>query len=277
MARFQIEDLLGKHKGVPAAICGHGPSLNKNKEELVSLQKTKELVLFSVNDWWKILDTPPDYWCISNPEYPMHIYSETFNKSGPFLLYATSCGQNISIPEMEKILECDYTLFDQRHFKNNDCPTIIKEITVDNLVYGNNPTIGAPPKGRENEIGFDPRAIYCKNKISPTIQEALQKAGKHISHYSTADTVAFHAIAFAILMGCNPIYLSGIDLDYRLGYAYDANFVNSYGLNVDQTSLTFLSDMSILNESAINLGIEIINLNKDSWHTKFKIGQMKGQ
>ena len=74
MARFQIEDLLGKHKGVPAAICGHGPSLNKNK-------------------------------------------------------------------------------------------------------------------------------------ITPTIQEALQKAGKHISHYSTADTVAFHAIAFAILMGCNPIYL----------------------------------------------------------------------
>ena len=38
-----------------------------------------------------------------------------------------------------------------------------------------------------------------------TIQEYLQEISGCDQHYSTGDTVAFHAIAFAIIMGCNPI------------------------------------------------------------------------
>ena len=57
----------------------------------------------------------------------------------------------------------------------------------------------------------------CKNIINNrlTIQEELMKYTKSEIHYSSANTVAMHMLAFSILLGCKTIYLFGLDLNYK--------------------------------------------------------------
>ena len=84
------------------------------------------------------------------------------------------------------------------------------------------------------------------------------------------------AIAFAVLMGCNPVYISGLDLDYSAGYAESETQYQINAPNVGHWKYIYrqflLDDMRILKESAENLGIKIINLNKNSWHKVFDFG-----
>ena len=124
--------------------------------------------------------------------------------------------------------------------------------------------------------GFNQFGYCCGQKINnrPTVQEYLQKISKTDQHYSTGDTVAFHAISFAIILGLNPIYICGMDLNYKLGYAngnnspYEEDEWNKFKNNT-------LNDLDILNQSAINRGIKIINLNKNPWYgDKFEIGEI---
>jgi hypothetical protein len=77
--------------------------------------------------------------------------------------------------------------------------------------------------------------IKCENKryccelldIYPeriTIQEYFQKRYNLPGHYSTASTGAIHALTFAILLGCSPIYLHGIEIPkYSHDYVYAPN------------------------------------------------------
>jgi len=54
-----------------------------------------------------------------------------------------------------------------------------------------------------------------------TLQEYMQARYHRDAHYSAGSTVAVHALAFAILMGCSPIYLQGIELPrYEEEYIY---------------------------------------------------------
>tara|TARA_R110000824_G_scaffold56794_2_gene155094 strand:- start:25429 stop:26475 length:1047 start_codon:yes stop_codon:yes gene_type:complete len=105
-----------------------------------------------------------------------------------------------------------------------------------------------------------------------TIQETLQQLSGHDSHYSTGDTVAVHAIAFAIIMKCNPIYISGLDLDYSLGYSdgSPAPFSAPGKINDDWERLdkNMINDLQILVDSAKKMGIEVINLNPEAWYNK---------
>ena len=81
-----------------------------------------------------------------------------------------------------------------------------------------------------------------------------------------------HMIAFAIIMGCNPIYIAGMDLDYSQGYAGGVGAPRNddwQKMNYNQTN-----DMKILNDSAQNVGTKIINLNKNSWFDCFEIGEL---
>jgi hypothetical protein len=42
-------------------------------------------------------------------------------------------------------------------------------------------------------------------------------------HYSSGSSIALHMIALALLMDCNPIYVTGVKLDYRVRYAKSLN------------------------------------------------------
>lgn len=112
--------------------------------------------------------------------------------------------------------------------------------------------------------------------IKKTIQEELQEYCKVDFHYDTGDTVAVHEIALAILLGCNPIYFIGIDLDYDLGYAkHDGNLTIPSQSFENTWQERRYKDLETLNNSAKNIGVEIINLNKKSFFQIMKIGEIK--
>lgn len=306
--RLKQEDLLDKHKDQPAVIAMHGPSLNSYKETIQDLQRQGEVLRFSVNNWFDYFEEHPDYWVIANGEftvqsaiqnvgiwatrdYPKNIMQET----DATILFADSVDFS-SYNMLESDLKCDYHGYDQRHFKNRSCAKIIKTFksyydqnkNFDFREYGNNPNIWKPiSKAEIQRIGCNSAygkfgaafsGIYnngkCCDRIDNsrlTIQEHLQKVSGLDQHYSTADTVAFHAIAFAIIMGCNPIYISGMDLNYRKGYATTQaptkDFLNNGHLgHWELLKNNLINDLTILNKSAINRDIEIINLLNNSWY-----------
>ena len=104
-----------------------------------------------------------------------------------------------------------------------------------------------------------------------------------LSFFTSAES---SCIAFAIIMGCSPIYISGLDLDYGLGYAEpDKDLLDEKPQhhmpnigNVGHWKYVFKDflrdDIRILNESAKLLGTEIINLNKKAWYSEFTKGDL---
>jgi hypothetical protein len=93
------------------------------------------------------------------------------------------------------------------------------------------------------------------------IGEQLQKYTGNKDRYGGGDTVALHMLSFAILMGCTKIYMFGIDLDYRLGYANSG--LNGKIANVREWDeyLDRLNSMfNTIAESGQNIGVKIHNL-----------------
>ena len=209
----------------------------------ISKQKDK-FVTFVCNDVDEILkniglnlikDINPDYWVVSSTVMTVSSNYKNFNclkDNQGKLLFANSTDLT---KKPEQLLEIDYLTYDQRHFNNKSCPI--------------------PPESGCCE--------FCRELIPNrlTIQEELQKYTGFDKHYGTASTVALHMLAFAILMGCKKIYLSGIDLNYNLGY-FDRKTENpdSFKLWLGE----ILEDFKIIKSSADLKNIEIINLSKIS-------------
>jgi len=285
--KLKISDIIDKHKGIPAAICAHGPSLNKDKDRISELQKADQLIRFSVNNWYDHFNHSPNYWIISNSEYAIPIMQEKMNKFGSPVFYSKD-GDDSTDEYIQRTLTCNYLPYDQRHFKGHNCITILKAFKEHHLKnnnfdftgYGNNNIMWHPPRigGGEGWAGFDLFGRCCKNidKNETTVQEHLQQLTNNEQHYSTGDTVALHAIAFAILMGCNPIYVSGMDLDYSRGYANEKKQVPAGHFTMWQdNSENLISDMKILFDSALKRGTQVINLNSDSWYDTFPRGHIE--
>ena len=96
----------------------------------------------------------------------------------------------------------------------------------------------------------------------------------------TGQTVGLFAVMFALLMGCNPIYVVGLDLDCTKGHAKGSNPKATYNSgHMGHWKKVFrqflIDDMRILRESAELVGTKIINLNKDSWHNEFFKGEIE--
>lgn len=135
----------------------------------------------------------PNYWINANGDFPIPIPELDLDiiNSFPetFFIFADSAafsGRKFNLELLEKNLKVNWFSYDQRHFDQKPCP-----------------------KGEGD-------GSCCKLlEIFPgrlTIQEYIQKKYKTNKHYSRGNTVAIHALAFAILMGCSPIYLQGIEL-----------------------------------------------------------------
>ena len=282
--KLKIEDIIEKHTAKPAVVCLHGPSLNSHKETIANLQASGKLIRFSVNNWYHHFETAPDYWVISNSEYAIPKVLGIMNEHKAPIFYSKE-GDNSTDEYIQQNLQCDYLPYDQRHFKGHDCITILKAFkkhhtennNFDFKDYGNNNVMWHPPRtgGPEGWAGFDPYMRCCDRRDTTTIQEELQRLSAAEKHYSTGDTVAFHAIAFAIMMGCNPIYVTGLDLNYSHGYSNEKKEIpmGHYTMWQDNSE-NLLSDMEILNESAKLRQIRIINLNKESWHDVFAKGDV---
>lgn len=132
-----------------------------------------------------------DYWINANSVFPIpdkdfKVINEV--KHNVFLFaHSVVKAQNYSV--IEKELKSNWFEYDQRHFNGQPCNK-----QIDSRFYLND-------------------ELICCNHIGKiTIQEFLQRKFKVTSHYSTADTVAIHALSLAIILGCKEIYIGGVDI-----------------------------------------------------------------
>ena len=308
--KLQYENIIDKHKDTAAVIALHGPSLNKHKEKIEQLQNQKKVIRFSVNEWYDFFNVNPDYWVVSNGEFTVkasmtddplwrfrNYPPDVFNKYKIPLLYNSSV--DLSEDVYLNKLKCDYFQYDIKHFKGHSCKEILLNFkkhysenkNLEFYGYGNNchmwqkPDVKDFPDWIKNIHGkiagaWNVRSKCCKSRLDITLQEKLQQLSGYDKHAGPLATVGFCAISIAIMMGCNPIYISGLDLDYSLGYA-DSDYDYSSQINAGNIGhwkkiykKSILNDMSIINESAKRLDKKIINLNKDSWYDVFTKGDL---
>ena len=289
MMQLGIGDIIDRHKEQPCFIACHGPSLNQYKEELISARKDNKILRLSVNNWWDYFETPPDYWILSSSEHAF-----TIRKVFPILsetavpIFFSDDGDFTPKSFIEQNLKSDWLVYDQRHWEGKDCIKILKEFkrhyekhkNFHFTRFGNNEIMWHPPRCFTNSgHALDRRCCAQNVPARVTLQEELQRLTGATAHYSTGDTVALHAIAFAILMGCNPIYVAGMDLDYNKGYAnpeMEDWRVKAAGPN-DWAPVhkNLQNDIKILNDSAKKRGTKIINLNKNSWFKELEVGGFK--
>jgi len=286
--QLQFENIINKHKNTPAMVTVHGPSLYKDKEKLINKQINEDWIRFSVNNWYEVFDVAPSYWILSTTFYTIEKMIDIINNSKAAVFYSDD-GDFTSKRYIEKNLKPDWLVYDQRHWEGKTCIEILKSFKeyydkykdFNFYQFGNNKLMWHPPRQKGHFGHCIVNNICCQQNIPPrtTIQEHLQNFSGYKQHYSTGDTIAIHAIAFAILMGCNPIYLSGLDLDYEKGHAalgtVEPGVIAEGKHSWNDCFKNLENDLKILNNSAKTLGIDIINLNPEPWYGVFKKGKIK--
>ena len=143
----------------------------------------------------------PHYWVNANSWFPVpedHLDIINGLKDTVFIFSdsATYSKRPLNIEFLRSGLKIKWFAYDQRHFKGLPCKD--KNLKCCELLR-----------------------IY-PGRV--TLQEFIQKKYGRAAHYSSASTVAIHTLAFAILLGCSPIYLQGIELPrYAKDYSYKFN------------------------------------------------------
>ena len=213
-----------------------------------------------------------DYWVNANDVFPVpekHLdiinsYSDTVFVFADSVTYST---RKINLKFLRDSLNVSWFAYDQRHFNQQPCKDKYR---------------------------------YCCDllEVYPgriTLQEYVQKKFNRLNHYSTASSVAIHALAFAILLGCTPIFLQGIEIpryrdDYKylsnpqldnlayyaeygkwvtMGRRFGGNLLRKIGLKERNSAFAadlpqILSDFSYLIDLAHDNQIQIYNLSKTS-------------
>jgi len=242
--KLAINDIIDKHKGKRGIVVGHGPSLNNNSGRLFEL-KNEGYIIVGCNNWDEFyLNSPPHYWISANNEDDSKKLLPLINKYKPIWVYADTVDL-VDQNWLAENIQTDFLPYDQRHFNGKQCSACISH-------------------------GCD--KYRDVNRL--TIQEELSKYSNYVGHYSGGYTVVLHSIAFSVLMGFSEIYVTGVDLDYSIGYA--KNTVNrripvvpeyfdsrSHGGDV-------INDMKIINDCAEKVGTKIYNTNKNSWWKTFE-------
>lgn len=226
--KIDYHSIFNKHKGSPALVIGHGPTLNQHLA-LIPILKEKGFVLFGCNGWYHIYNQNPHYWVLASNVDTVTRYLSVMNKyaGDTTVLYADSVDL-VDRTWVADNLKADYMGYDQKH------------------------TDGLPCCDRKCCVHAIPGRL--------TLQQELQKVSGCPDMYGSGDTVLLHDIAFAAYMGCNPIYVVGMDLDYKGGYAKNSCNMISELSNVNELSEytdRHLSNLKIIRSSAENLGVSI--------------------
>lgn len=247
--KYNLENIHNKHKNSVGITMAHGPSLGPYLEQFNDLCKDKQEnnhLFFSCGEPDKIFENlnmnfDLDYWVLANSCVLIeNSYSRFNNCKNTTIVYADSVDLT---EEPEKLLTGNYLPYDQRHFQGKTC-------------LENHGHIGQV----HGKSCCDFKSNDRKNG-NLTIQEFLQKISGHKNHYSPGDTSALHMLSLAVITGCNPIFICGVDLDYSKGYV-DQKTINNDSF--DPYMMNILNDFKIINESAEKLGIKIYNLSPQS-------------
>ncbi|QTL97716.1 hypothetical protein GM661_06810 [Iocasia frigidifontis] len=186
----------------------------------------------------------PHYWVNANnifpvPELHLDIINSFLETIFIFADSVTYSRQHINLSFLENELKVNWFAYDQRHFNHRPCGT--------------------------NLFCCELLDIYPDRD---TLQELIQKRYKTVNHYSSGDTVAIHALAFAIILGCNPIYLQGIEIPlYQHEYIHRGESPTCIS---DRKSVFYkcisriLADFKYLIDVAYENDIEVYNLSHTS-------------
>jgi len=233
MSKLSFNDIKDTHKGKVGFAVATGPSLKPHLSQIIELSHDENHSVVSVNECDTMFpNLNVKYRVVANSFLTIRREHNRFNRTmGTLLIYADTV---YTTPKdiVNSLLKVDYLPYDQRHFKGDHCK------------WGNG------PNGTSN----------CCHHIEDgrlTIQEELMNYCNVDFHYGGGDTVALHMLTISILLGCNPIYLVGTDLDYAKGYAD--------GVTTNHDSLApyvnrILKDMEIINKSAENIWVKIYSL-----------------
>lgn len=114
--RLDYKDILDRHKNVPCVIAGHGPSLNDDKEKIINAHKNKNIIRFSVNNWWDYFEDKPDYWILSNAEFAIKNYLNFLNIN-KLPVFFSDDGDFTDKKLIEENANFEWLAYDQRHWK----------------------------------------------------------------------------------------------------------------------------------------------------------------
>ena len=281
MVKLNEKDIIDREKGKTAVICAHGPSLREHLIQIINLREEGKIVRFAANNWFNFVTDIhiPDYWVLASNVDTISAYLGIMNKCEESTIIFADSVDLTDYEVIEENLKPDYFAYDQRHFQGDSCLEILmnfKNHHTENknfnfLKYGNNSVMWQPPfDGTPGGVDIKGRCCHRIVKGRKTIQEMLQEYSNHEEHYSTASSVTFHMIAMAILMGCEKIYIAGMDLDYDLGYANENIPTPQDIWKNNPGTRSLLNDLRIINESANKKGVEIINLQDKAWYGTFK-------
>ena len=172
-----------------------------------------------------------DYWVAANTQFPRpDKHYDLLNKfKGTTFVFSNSVANatvSIDYQKINKNLRIPWFEFDQRHFNGLGC-----DQQIDNHF----------------NLDLEEPLNCCQYKKEITIQEYLKDTYNLDSHYSSGATVAIHAVALAIILGCKKIYLGGIELPkYEKDYTY-------YGSNSTLKLLNIFLKEILKGDRTINL------------------------
>ena len=132
-----------------------------------------------------------DYWINASSVFPRpDIDYKAINKvKNTTLLFAHSAAKKLDYRVIKRKLRVDWFDYDQRHFGGRPCN--------DQIDY---------------RFNCKEKQECCNHIGDITIQEFLQEKYNTNAHYSTASTVAIHALSLAIILGCKTIYIGGVEI-----------------------------------------------------------------
>lgn len=187
---IDFEDIIGKEKNKPCLIVGPGPTMNdfpynKFNGTIISIGDSalRGKSFFS-----------PNYWISSNgafiiPEIDLHLKIINSFKNTTFLFAETEMYNSLwkkSQKYLEKNLRVKWLMFDERHFNGQIC------------------------KPKRNCCDL----IKKRSEDVFTIQELASKIYNFDERATQGATVFEYALALALILKCNPIYIQGIDLPF---------------------------------------------------------------
>jgi hypothetical protein len=141
-----------------------------------------------------------DYWVNANDNFPLpDIHYKTINKAkNTTFLFAHSVLKKPDYSVIRDRLKIKWFDYDQRHFGGQPCNDQI-----------------------DSRFHVNERQDCCEHIGQTTIQEFLQEKYNTVDHYSSASTVAIHALSLAIILGCKTIYIGGVEIPiYGKDYTY---------------------------------------------------------
>ncbi len=188
--QLRLEDIVNSHVSEPCLVLGNSPNMmnfnfNKFKGIIITLS---DAIIRGRNKF------KANYWISSNNEFPMpeidfHLEIINSNNQTKFFFADSVAYQNIWTKDQNYLnqnLNVDWLCFDERHHNYRKC---------------------SPSKNCCNLLSE-------KNRES-TIQDKIQKKFGYNYKFKKSGTVAEFGLMFALLFGCNPIYLQGIEIPLK--------------------------------------------------------------